>query len=190
MPRTQGLAVDAAGRIYVADAMMSTVRVFDPTGAELGKILEYGFDSGDLRTPGGLALSNDGARLYVVSTNTSSVEIYETPELRNSRDPDGDRDGDQLGTNYCAYDVWHQHAGTPTDLIRRPGPLGGVFDGPHMVDDSPTTCGRCHGFRLFSRMAVPVIADCLSLLTRRHSLVPVVYSAGKRLVRAAQSSSC
>ena len=75
MPRTQGLTVDADGRIYVADALMSTVRVFEPSGEELAKVLDYGFDPGDLRTPCDLTLSNDGTRLCVVSTNTSSVEI-------------------------------------------------------------------------------------------------------------------
>ena len=81
MPRTQGLAVDDTGRIYVADAFMSTVRIFDASGTELGKVVEYGTDPGDLRVPYGLALSTDGARLYVVNTGTSSVEVYDTAAL-------------------------------------------------------------------------------------------------------------
>ncbi|MFQ5429742.1 MAG: cytochrome c3 family protein [Phycisphaerae bacterium] len=79
MPRTLGLAVDDTGHIYVADALMSTVRVFDTGGSELGKVVTYGTAPGDLRTPCDLALSPDGTRLYVVNTNASQVEIYTTP---------------------------------------------------------------------------------------------------------------
>ena len=125
MPRTQGLTVDAEGRIYVADALMSTVRVFDPTGLELARVLEYGFGPGDLRTPAGLVLNADGSRLYVVSTNTSSVEVYEV----------GSWDG-------------FPPLGPGPDAQTRPGQGAppGTFDGPHMINDAPIICGRCHGF--------------------------------------------
>ncbi len=151
LPRTQGLAVDDAGRIYVADAQMSTVRIFDPTGTELAKVLDYGFDVGDLRTPCDLELSNDGTRLYVVSTNTSSVEVYETPVL--GRYPGfygkrGEVRRGPVGTNTCDYD--NQQAGGLKPLIPSLG-SGSLlttlsYEGPHMVNDSPIICGRCHGF--------------------------------------------
>jgi len=160
LPRTQGLAVDADGNVYVADALMGTVRVFNEMGVELAKALVYGEAPGDLRTPCDLALSADGSRLYVVNTNNSAVEIYETPAggwgggLPN---PWKDAEfGGALGTNGCEYDA--QRQGRPfRDGKRRirPGDLSdpggdsdhgrGNYDGPHMID-SPIICGRCHGF--------------------------------------------
>ncbi|MBN2563579.1 MAG: hypothetical protein JXQ75_21885 [Phycisphaerae bacterium] len=130
LPRTQGLAADAEGRIYVADALMGTVRVFDAQGTELGKVVEYGFDPDDLRVPCDLALSNDGSRLYVVSTNASSVEIYETPPWGL---------------------IGPAHRGDALPLPRGGG--GGEdtrsgdrsnYEGPHMLAES-VICGRCHG---------------------------------------------
>jgi len=154
-PRTQGLAVDGDGRIYVADALMCTVRVFDPTGEELAKVVDYGFAAGDLRTPCDLALSDDGTRLYVVSTNTSSVEIYETPDWGRYVFSGGDGDkggGGPPGTNWSDYDLIRLGVLKSADQRRlTPAEPGGGpdfmrnYDGPHMVDDSPVICGRCHG---------------------------------------------
>lgn len=85
-PRTQGVAVDPAGRIYVSDALMGTVRVFDATGIELNKAVVYGTGAGELRTPCDLALNATGTRLYVVNTNNASVEIYDTAGARAGGD--------------------------------------------------------------------------------------------------------
>lgn len=151
--RTQGIAVDDAGDIYVADAMMSTVRVFDATGTEIDKLLEYGSEPGDLRTPCDLALSVDGTRLYVVSTNTSSVEVYATPDLGGLRTPAGAPGAP--GTNGGLFDSLRvgrngasSKAMSPSafEWIYRASARDTTFDGPHMVDDSEIVCGRCHGF--------------------------------------------
>jgi predicted CXXCH cytochrome family protein len=134
MPRTLGLEVDQAGRIYVADALMSTVRVFDPTGSELGKVVTYGSAPGDLRTPSDMALSADGLRLYVVSTNTASVEMYETPVFAAMAVQTA------KGTNQSRFDAARsrQKRGSPAAAG------ASVWEGPHMIDE-PVICGRCHG---------------------------------------------
>lgn len=124
MPRTLGLGVDADSRIYVVDALMSTVRVFDPTGEELAKVLGYGYEPGDLRAPADLVLNEESTRLYVVSTNTSSVEVYEVGSWDDFRDSSGEFDG-KAGSD--------------------PGKMRDTYDGPHMIDDAPIICGRCHG---------------------------------------------
>ncbi len=164
--RTQGVAVDGEGRIYVADAQMSTVRVFDATGSELAKLLEFGTEPGDLRTPCDVALSADGTRLYVVSTNTSTVEVYEAPDLGGLRSPVNGSGGSTRGrggTNWCYYDFVRRASPAPFgSSVRSVGWLGlprpldrsvvndaavpVVYDGPHMLDDAEIICGRCHGF--------------------------------------------
>jgi len=171
--RTLGVAVDSGSRIYVADAMMSTVRIFDPTGVELGRVVDYGSAPGNVRIPTDLALSNDGARLYVVSTNTSSVEIYQTPTFaarRAQNAPDAslpEAGVGPYGTNACLYDaarVDSQRAvvgpirDAKTGRKRGSGRLGDTstaegdtasagrqsgYEGPHMIDAS-IICGRCH----------------------------------------------
>ena len=108
VPRPQGLAVDSAGNSYVTDGLMSTVRVFDPTGLDLGKVVEYGYDPGDLRIACDVALSNDGTSLYVVSTNTSSVEVYATPTLPPSPVAPGDLGSRTAASNWCSYDAWYR----------------------------------------------------------------------------------
>jgi len=128
LPRPQAVAVDDAGHIYVADAWMGTVRLFAATGEEFGKVVEYGFGPGQLRTPSDLALDPSGTRLYVASTNGASVEIYQTPDWSGISE------------------------GLPADgmipVLDDPlSPFGfdvAQWDGPHMLD-TPIICGRCHG---------------------------------------------
>ena len=77
--RSEGLALDACGNIYIADALMGTVRVFDSTGVELdpGHLASIGFGTGvgQLRTPSDLMIS--GGKLYVVSARNAAVEVYD-----------------------------------------------------------------------------------------------------------------
>ncbi|MHC4698876.1 MAG: cytochrome c3 family protein, partial [Planctomycetota bacterium] len=163
--RALGLAVDAEGRIYVADAIMSTVRIFESTGLELGRVVEYGHGPGAVRNPCDLALSNDGSRLYVVSTNTSSVEVYQTPAFTRGDSGSAQLDGpgtDRLGTNYSAHDLMYRvglsdmahveelrKARWHTDGVGEQGGTSVVrqygYDPPH-INDATYTCGRCHDF--------------------------------------------
>jgi len=174
MPRSQGMEVDFSGRIYVADSMMSTVRVFDAIGVEIGKVLAYGAPPAGVRAPFGLTLSPDGSRLFVVSTGTASVEVFNAPTfaLPVTASDGGTRIGygphGAIGHNTSSYDAIRFGASvplSPADLLRflakrrsymanRSGAATGAqtalastagFDGPHMVDDATTVCGRCHG---------------------------------------------
>ncbi len=76
--RSAGLALDACGNIYLADALMGTVRAFDSLGTEIDPdhlpLIGYGSAPGELRIPGDALIS--GGRLYVANTNNASVEVY------------------------------------------------------------------------------------------------------------------
>lgn len=140
MPRPQGIAVDQAGNIYLTDALMSTVRVFDPTGAELGKVVEYGYGSGGLRVPCDLDLSRDGSRLYVVSSNSSSVEIYDTSGGVRA-----------AGSTAVASTKPLARSGLRTDVGDDPPDpnvaMETEWNGPHIVPDRPNICWPCHSIR-------------------------------------------
>ncbi len=136
MPRTQGLAVDSDGQIYVVDALMSTVRIFSSSGEELEKVVEYGYNPGNIQIPFDLALNDNESWLYCVSAGTSSIEIFETPNYagRSGSEPirTEPEDGslDQTGTNQCDYDSSSKDSRL-------------AYEGPHMIDSS-IICGRCH----------------------------------------------
>ncbi len=76
--RTAGIAVDTCNNIYVTDALMGTVRVFDSFGVDLdlaNPLLGYGTGAGELRVPCDVMFEDD--TLYVVSTNNGAVEVYD-----------------------------------------------------------------------------------------------------------------
>ena len=86
MPRSAGLAVDGSGHIYLTDAVMGTLRIFDTSGAELGKVVDFGYAPGQLRTPGGVALTGAGG-VVVANSSAGTVEFYAAPAksaLRNN----------------------------------------------------------------------------------------------------------
>ncbi|MHC4092310.1 MAG: hypothetical protein ACYSVY_18905 [Planctomycetota bacterium] len=147
LPRTAGLAIDSVGNIYVTDALMSTVRIFDPLGGELGKVVDYGLDPGDLQTPGDVELDATG-RVLVANSNVGSLEIYAPPALRQgmsgvcyrgaNEDPHG-----LLRLLRSVTDVPFAPGGRAgwaaigTMLREIPG-----WEPPHMEDD--LFCARCH----------------------------------------------
>jgi DNA-binding beta-propeller fold protein YncE len=136
-PRTQGLTVDAQSRIYVADALMSHVRLFNSAGTELVKLLQYGSSPGQLRTPCDLALSPDGSKAYVVNTSAAAVEVYQVSSRMGA---DGPRapEASPGGSSWCEYDFLSSLWGG--------GGYRTVYEGPHFIE-SPITCGRCHAIR-------------------------------------------
>jgi DNA-binding beta-propeller fold protein YncE len=71
----QGLWVDAAGRIYVADAFNGRVLVMDRGGRVLRLIGDFGQAPGQLRVPMDLALDPAG-RLFVSAANNARLEVY------------------------------------------------------------------------------------------------------------------
>lgn len=74
--RPQGIALDAQGRIYLADAFLAQVLVFDRATLTLVKTLG-GRDAGppQLRIPMDL-LVGSGGDLFVTSNRTGSVEVF------------------------------------------------------------------------------------------------------------------
>ncbi len=145
--RTAGLAVDGAGNIYVTDAVMGTLRIFDSTGLELEKVLEYGYAPGDLRTPCAVVLDGSG-RILVANSNAGGVEIYSSPPKKLLSGAVGRF---FAGTNLGGEELKPHLTG---ECLRSVGgrairPLHGDggrdvagFDPPHMLDD--VSCYRCH----------------------------------------------
>lgn len=80
MPRSEGVAVDSCGNIYVTDAVMGTVRVFDALGHELDAdhlpLVGYGSGAGQLRVPGDILIDATD-RMYIANTNNGSVEVFD-----------------------------------------------------------------------------------------------------------------
>ncbi len=148
MPRPLGLTVDAEGLIYLTDALMGTVRVFDPNGTELGKVVEYGYEPGKLRIPCDLEVSNDGFRLYVVSSGSSRVEVYDLTGagIAGQAVPlpvegFGASESRKLttATSGAGHDIGHETLLAETALAAEI-----YLDGPHLVEDRPHICKPCH----------------------------------------------
>lgn len=74
--RSQGVILDGAGRLYVADTFQGIVKVFDAaSGLYLTGLGSYGEASGQLNAPGGLVLDSFN-RLNVASANNGRVESF------------------------------------------------------------------------------------------------------------------
>jgi DNA-binding beta-propeller fold protein YncE len=81
----QGIAVDALGRMYVADAYQGLVRVIDRgNGAVLGSIGAFGDGPGEMRVPVDLVIDRHG-RLFVATTDNSRLDVF---SLDASTDPE------------------------------------------------------------------------------------------------------
>ena len=142
--RPAGLAIDDAGRIYVSDGLMSTLRVFDTIGQEVEKVAEYGFDAGDLRTPCGIAIDAAG-RILVANSNAGGVEVYDAPlwtGLSTGRSYAGTNAltwgcARRVATDRAPFSWAVRRLSVREDVLEIPG-----FDPPHMLDD--VDCSRCH----------------------------------------------
>ncbi len=70
------VAVDNAGRVYVADAASQRVQVFDASGAYLASIGgRWGTGSGELINPSGVAVDSSG-NVYVADKDNQRVEKF------------------------------------------------------------------------------------------------------------------
>jgi DNA-binding beta-propeller fold protein YncE len=72
--RPQGLAVDAQGTIYVADAVLAQVMAYDRETLELLEVI--GSRAAGLRLPLDVVVSS-GGELYVTSNRTQTVEVFQ-----------------------------------------------------------------------------------------------------------------
>jgi DNA-binding beta-propeller fold protein YncE len=105
-----GVAVDAAGNLYVADSNNGRLRVFDSNGLEIGGI-PRGAREGDLGLPRGVAIDDQG-RVFVVDTTGNTVQIYKvlaagsrTPEFVGKFGVQGTADGQFEFPNGIAVDA-------------------------------------------------------------------------------------
>lgn len=86
LPR--GVAVDATGRIWVADVFGGTVNVLDESGALLGSLEEDkigGPRPPQIQAPQGLAFTPDDGRLWVVDSNAGRVLTYAVSDEMSER---------------------------------------------------------------------------------------------------------
>ncbi len=72
-----GLAVDAAGRIYVADGQANEVRVFSPKGEFVRALGRAGGGPGEFKQIGGMAWGPDG-NLWVKDWGNTRFTVYDT----------------------------------------------------------------------------------------------------------------
>ncbi len=73
-PRIKGLAVDAFGRVWVSDAYLDVVSLFDTSGNYLMGVGQKGSQDGQFSFPTGIAIHSDG-RVAVVDSLNRRVQI-------------------------------------------------------------------------------------------------------------------
>jgi len=71
-----GVALDAAGNVYVVDSENNRVEVFDSSGRFLGKWGERGIGPGEFSQPTAIAVDCNGD-VYVTDTNNNRVERFD-----------------------------------------------------------------------------------------------------------------
>jgi DNA-binding beta-propeller fold protein YncE len=73
--KPKGIAVDAAGRIYVVEGLHDVVQIFDPDGQVLLVFGGSGAGPGQLWLPAGITLA--GNVVYVTDTANHRVQVFE-----------------------------------------------------------------------------------------------------------------
>ena len=71
----RGIAVDAAGRVYIADTGNKRIVVFDADGNYISEFGGPGFDPGQFDEPVGVAVANDGT-VYVTDTWNQRIQAF------------------------------------------------------------------------------------------------------------------
>ena len=107
-----GIAIDAAGRIAVADSNNGRLIVFDGQGVQKASV-NRGVGNGDLGLPRGVAIDDHG-RIFVVDTTNQAVNVYRMSDDGSSVaflgtfGTEGNGDGQFLYPNGIATDQ-HGH---------------------------------------------------------------------------------
>lgn len=71
----RGLALDQVGRIFTADSITSTIRVFDPDGNYLFSFGTKGFDKGEFLYPTGIFI-DDTNRIFIADWANNRIEVW------------------------------------------------------------------------------------------------------------------
>jgi DNA-binding beta-propeller fold protein YncE len=69
------LTVDGAGNVYVTSFLYTSALKFDPSGAFVGQIGEFGSGVGQFQQPDGIAVDPAG-NLFVTDANAGRVEVF------------------------------------------------------------------------------------------------------------------
>lgn len=72
------VAIDAEGRIWIAEASADRVRAFDKSGKEVASFGKTGSGEGELCSPGGLAIAPDGS-IFVADSGNHRIQRF-TPQ--------------------------------------------------------------------------------------------------------------
>ena len=84
MPRIKGVAVDAAGHVWVSDAHLDQISLYDNEGALLLSIGNQGTQHGQFAFPAGVAAHPDG-RVAIVDSLNRRLQIMRGVERRVQR---------------------------------------------------------------------------------------------------------
>jgi len=75
MPRTKGIAVDAVGDIWISDALLDQIALYDREGRYLMSIGRRGSGQGELNFPAGLAADKNG-RVAVADSLNRRIQVF------------------------------------------------------------------------------------------------------------------
>ena len=75
MPRLKGLAVDAHGRIWITDAYLDQVALYDRQGRHLMSFGGAGTGPGEFAFPAGIAAHHDG-RVAIVDSLNQRIQVF------------------------------------------------------------------------------------------------------------------
>jgi DNA-binding beta-propeller fold protein YncE len=78
-PRIKGLAIDASGRLWISDAHLDRLSVFDTTGHLVAIIGGPGGEAGQFSFPAGVAVAADG-RIAVADSLNRRIQILRVDE--------------------------------------------------------------------------------------------------------------
>ncbi len=73
--RQKGVATDSYGHVYVVDALMSALLIYDETGRPAAGIGNLGQDRGEFWLPAGIFIGEDD-EIYVADTYNGRIQVF------------------------------------------------------------------------------------------------------------------